>query len=251
MSSSEDADVMVETLAGHGYASRGHHPTRERRGRTGRPLLATEPSSFVVTLGLDPDRTPMEKLLIERIYARTYGAVIHEHYPCLVGVYAANGELMAAAGVRSAATEPLFLESYLPLPVEEMIAARAGVHLKRAQIVEVGNLVAMGQRASQLLFGGLAAHLHREGFSYVVATATRSLNRSFDRAGFESVELGIATPHALPDQGASWGSYYRRQPRVLAGPLASACVRLARLCPQSLALHRPRASRTHGGENGA
>lgn len=249
MSSSEDADVMVETLTGHGYPSRGPRSTRERRGRTGSPLLATERYSFVVTLGLEADRTPMEKL-IERIYARTYGAVIHEHYPCLVGVYAANGELMAAAGVRSAAREPLFLESYLPLPVEEMIAAQAGVHLKRAQIVEVGNLVAMGQRASLLLFGGLATHLHREGFSYVVATATRSLNRSFDRAGFESVELGIATPEALPDQGASWGSYYRRQPRVLAGPLASACVRLARLCPQSLALHRSRASRTRGGENG-
>jgi Thermostable hemolysin len=69
--------------------------------------------------------------------------------------------------------------------------------LAHSSIVEIGNLVSIGRGASLFLFVALAAFLHRNRFTYAVATATQSLGRSFDAFGFESIELGQASPQVL------------------------------------------------------
>jgi hypothetical protein len=200
------------------------------RRRVGR-MTSLEPSFISLTQRFGPDREPIERL-IETIYASAYDAVIADHYPNFIGVHSSDGNVIAAAGFRPAAGQPLFLEAYLPSPVEEMIAARTQAPLARSSIVEIGNLVSIGRGASLFLFVALAAFLHRNRFTYAVATATQSLGRSFDAFGFESIELGQASPEVLPDRGASWGSYYRRRPRVLAGAIASAWGRLEAFLPE-------------------
>jgi hypothetical protein len=200
------------------------------RRRVGR-MTSLEPAFISLTQGFKPDREPIERL-IETVYASAYDAVIPDHYPNFISVHSSDGRVIAAAGFRPAAGQPLFLEAYLPSPVEEMIAARMQVPLARSSIVEIGNLVSIGKGASLFLFVALSAFLHHNRFNYAVATATRSLGRSFAAFGIESIQLGQASPEVLPDRGASWGRYYRRRPRVLAGAIAAACARLEAFLPE-------------------
>ena len=49
--------------------------------------------------------------------------------------------------------------------------------------------------------------------------------------GIEFLELGHADSAALVDRGISWGSYYRRDPKVIAGAIAPACAGLEPFLP--------------------
>src|SRR5688572_3305497 len=60
----------------------------------------------------DPGRAEVENF-ISRIYAERYGAVLTGFAPVLIGLCDPLQGLVAAAGYRSASTEPLFLERYL------------------------------------------------------------------------------------------------------------------------------------------
>jgi hypothetical protein len=199
---------------------------RERVGT----LTSLIPSSISVTRRTGPDRTQVEEF-IEQVYARRFCSVIARHYPTLMNVHDQRGRVVAAVGVRLAADEPLLLERYLDQPVESALAGAMHAAVGRGSVVEIGNLASSSRGASVFLFVTLAAYLRQRQLTYAVVTGTKALRRSFALFGFDFVELGIADPGALPDRGASWGTYYTRDPKVLGGAIAPACARLEPYLP--------------------
>jgi hypothetical protein len=66
---------------------------------------------------------PELEALIQSAFRRQHDADIQRFMPGLLGLTGAGGRYVAAAGVRGAEEGPLFLERYLPQPVESLLAA--------------------------------------------------------------------------------------------------------------------------------
>lgn len=168
------------------------------------------------------ERAALEKFIAERFH-RVHGARIAHFCAHLVGLRDDGGRLQAAAGFTPAAGRRLFVEQYVDAPVEAVLGAAAGARIAREEIVEVGNLAAapgMGRR----LIPAIGAHLHREGYRWVVFTATRELRNAFRRLDLEPLRLAPALPARLAGGAASWGTYYAHEPSVMGGRIA-ACLR--------------------------
>ena len=193
-----------------------------------RKLTGIEPASVSVTHWFQPDRDRIAQF-IESVYSSAYGAVIERHYPSFISVHGADGNVLAAAGFRCAAYGPLFLEQYLPAPIERLALSAARTPVRRECIAEIGNLAATGSGGSLFLFAMLAGFLQRSAFTHAAVTATESLQHTFKRFRFEFQVLAAARPDRLPGGGASWGRYFQSNPRVLLGSVASAYARLQSL----------------------
>jgi|SRR5690606_18179057 hypothetical protein len=168
------------------------------------------------------ERAALERFIASR-FAQAHGARLAHFCERLLGVTDPAGRLRAAAGYTPAAAHRLFVEQYLDAPVEAVLAPAAGCDIARHEIVEVGNLAArvgMGR----VLIPAIGAHLHAEGYRWVVFTATRELRNAFRRLHLEPLCLGPALPMRLADGGAAWGTYYEHDPGVMAGRIAS-CLR--------------------------
>lgn len=159
------------------------------------------------------------KEFIHSCYARSYGADIHHFMPMFVTIRTEDGRLIAALGFRFAqANTPLFLEQYLPQPVETMLSQQTGQSVERSQFVEIGNLAGIHPHGVQWLFLAFNAYLHSLGYQWAVSTLIPSLYKLFHRQGLPLVLLGKAEKHCLPpSQQAMWGSYYNKEPLVAAG----------------------------------
>jgi hypothetical protein len=166
-----------------------------------------------------PQRGSFEAFISER-FSRAYGARLSHFLPHLLGVKDGLGRWQAAAGYAAAGVQQLFLEQYLDQPIEHALAEEVGRSIQRNSIVEVGNLAAVSAGMARALIPQLARHLHRMGYRWVAFTATRALRNSFQRLGLRPLHLAAADPARLPDRGASWGSYYDQDPRVMAGKIS-------------------------------
>lgn len=196
-------------------SSRGH------AGPTAMGVHAAPAIELTVHGCADPHRGAVEKF-IRDIYARRFGAQVPHFAPVLVGLRE-KGELIAAAGYRSAGTGELFLERYLPAPVETLLGAHVEARPARDRIVEVGHLAASRNGAGRHLIQWLGPHLVAEGFEWGVGTVTQELRKMLARLGITPLALGAADPAALGEEAVHWGRYYEHQPVVLAGRLRRAC----------------------------
>ncbi|HKU85575.1 MAG TPA: thermostable hemolysin [Casimicrobiaceae bacterium] len=182
-------------------------------------------------LRLHPRRAATRALaesFIQSVYRARYGAEIRHWAPSLVSF--GNGTLVAAAAGYRRASGPLFLERYLHDSVDALIAQRAGVHVPRSAVFEVGHFAAI-PGAGRALMVALGRHLSTRGCTWVVCTATRELRVLFARMGVRAVELGPALASKLGADAAAWGTYYDHAPVVLAGALAPGVAALARPAP--------------------
>lgn len=174
----------------------------------------------------DPQRAQVEGFIRE-VFARRYGADVRHFAPYLVSLQD-QGDIVAAAGYRSAADAPLFLERYLPSPVEALLGTAEEAPPTRRSVVEVGNLAADRAGEGRRLIALLGPHLAEQGFQWVVGTITTELRHLFIRLGVTPLALGTAQAEALGDDAALWGSYYAHEPVVLAGHLGLALRLMAR-----------------------
>ena len=185
------------------------------------------PPTVLTVHGVDDPRRGEVEHFIRDVFARHYGAEVRHFAPTLVSLRD-GGEIVAAAGYRSAAESPLFLERYLSSPVERLLASDDGSAPGRDGIVEVGHLAAGRAGAGRRLIALMGPHLAARDFTWVVGTLTSELRHLFLRLGVTPLALGTADPLALGEDGAQWGSYYEHRPVVLAGHLRQALRRLAR-----------------------
>lgn len=188
--------------------------------------LALPSAPRLVVHGIDDPRRTEVETFIRQVFARRYGADVRRFAPTLVSVQDQD-EIVAAAGYRCAADETLFLERYLPAPVESLLAFQHDDGPARRSIVEVGHLAAARPGAGRHLIGLIGSHLAEQDFSWVVCTLTLGLRQLFTRIGVAPLALGVADPALLGADVGHWGSYYDHRPIVLAGQLGKALRSLA------------------------
>ena len=170
---------------------------------TARRLVAVPPDSEC--------RSKVESF-IRRVYADSFGADVRCFAPNLVALHDERGLVVAAAGWRDAAIEPLFLERYFDTPVQSLLGLPS-----RAGIVEVGHLAAGRAGEGRRLILQLGPHLAALGTRWVVSTLTEELRLLFVRLGITPLVLGTADPAVLGEDARAWGRYYDHRPVVLAG----------------------------------
>jgi hypothetical protein len=154
-------------------------------------------------------------------FAARHGARISHFLPNLITL-GNDSRYCAAVGLASAASGPVFAETYLDAPVERLIAQATGATVERRDILEIGNLVSTWKGSSLLIFVFLTELIARLGHRWVLFTATREVEALLARLQYAPVVLAAADPARLPDGGTSWGTYYERQPRVMFGDVPPA-----------------------------
>jgi len=182
------------------------------------------PDALAIADVSHPEREALERF-IEARFERAFGARVQSHYPLICGLCADDGTILAAAGVRFAETDSLFLERYLDAPIEQRVADAFGRPVARDSIVEIGSLASDSPAASLHLFSTLSEWLASTcGRRFAVATARPDLQRLLGRAGFNLMSLGHADPIRLGSGVHDWGSYYDREPRVFVGQIGASSV---------------------------
>jgi hypothetical protein len=156
---------------------------------------------------------------IAMCFQRAYQAEVSEFAPLLLELSCA-GSISGVAGLRPAASEPLFLEQYLDVPVEQVASRVAGQPVNRDEIVELCNLAALRPGACQLINIMLAAVLHAAGYRYASLAGTAQLERILCKQSFALIPVASADPARLGVAAAQWGSYYAASPKVLLVDLA-------------------------------
>ena len=166
----------------------------------------------------DLQRASIEQFIASG-FAKAYQADVHKFMPNLLGVSRA-GEWQAVLGLRCAVHTHLFIEHYLPAPVEQLLATH-GVHAKRSELIEIGHLYATSRQSLLQLFVLMAYALDQLNYRYLLCAATSAVRSILSRHGIELTELGEAKAEALGEDAASWGSYYDTQPKVCLMDLAA------------------------------
>jgi hypothetical protein len=168
----------------------------------------------------DDGRASLEAF-IAGVFMQRHGAQVSHYAGSLLGLRGQDGRWCAGLGYTRATSGAMFVEHYLERPVEQVVAAALGERVERGAFAEVGNLAASADGLGRLLIALTTVHLFEQGVQHVVFTATRALSNAFARLGVPLVDLGPADPARVPGGEANWGDYYRHDPRILAGRVAS------------------------------
>ncbi|WP_299183339.1 thermostable hemolysin [uncultured Neptuniibacter sp.] len=193
------------------------------------PQLCIEPRtgaerSEVVLISSAANRKHIERFAW-RCFNTTYGADLKDFLPQMLALIDNQQRISASAGYQSAASARLYLEQYLPQPIEHLIQQQRGLTVtpERGQILEVGNLASISPGATRRLILSLAHYFQQQGFKWLVITATPQVRRSFEKLnlGLNLYPLAAANASALSQQTTNWGRYYDQQPQVYAGDIDS------------------------------
>ena len=125
----------------------------------------------------------------------------------------------AALGYRHASSEPLFLERYLDIPIEQALEERLGRTIDRSRIVEIGDHASTSARATLMLWERTVAKLNGKA-DIAVAVLTAPLRAMFIRIGLEITVVAPALRDRVGGEEAAWGRYYDSDPLVCAGSIS-------------------------------
>ncbi|MDG4719111.1 MULTISPECIES: thermostable hemolysin [Thalassospira] len=186
-----------------------------------------------ILTGLATERAEVEDF-IASTYADAYDASIRVQYDTLMSVRDDSGKIVAALGFRSAGHGPLFLEQYLPQPIDAVLG------ISRHQIVEIGNLASSGGGGTSFLFTALSAYLHHNAYKQAVVTGTDNIEKRLRKMGLNPVRHAMADPARLSEKDVNWGRYYERCPHVLSGSVEHGFRQLQSLYGVQYSHMRPR-----------
>lgn len=160
-----------------------------------------------------PERAAAESH-VRDVYRAVYGAELRGLAPLLVTALDPARQVLAAAGVRTAAGG-FFSAIYLDDPLETRLSELAGRDVAAAKILEVVSLASVSPFPVLPLIDAIIGWGRGRGMEWGVFTATAPLRRLLRRAGMDCLDLGPARAERL-DDAAAWGSYYGADPRVCA-----------------------------------
>ncbi|MDF2181038.1 thermostable hemolysin [Neptuniibacter sp. CAU 1671] len=166
-----------------------------------------------------PENLQRVKLFAQAAFARQYNAQVRDFLPYQLALIDGAMQIRASMGYQPAKDHHLYLEHYLDLPVEQMIARELGIAAPaRQRILEMGNLASQSPGSTRRLILNLSCYFLQQGFRWLVITATPRVKNSFDKLGGKVVlhRLAEATPAAVSAGQSDWGSYYEQQPKVYA-----------------------------------
>lgn len=182
--------------------------------------MVAEPGESCLQLVLpdQPQRSALQQF-IQQGFTAHYQATVQHFMPNLLGV-SRNGQWQAVLGLRSAANTALFIEQYLPVAVEQLLAGR-GVYAERSELIEIDHLYASNRQSLLQLFVLMAYALDQLNYRYLLCAATTQVRDILSRHGIELTELAEAKAETLGEQAASWGTYYDTNPKVCVMDLAA------------------------------
>jgi hypothetical protein len=158
---------------------------------------------------------------VSACFNRHYNAEIRHYMPLLMSLSDQQRRLRAVLGFHRAGLAPLFLENYLDLPAEQLLAANLKRPVDRSRLVEVGNLAVTSSGGGRWLIMALTAYLSATSAEWALFTIGPLLYNAFKKLGLELIELAEARVESLPaDERSCWGSYYEQRPKVMAGNIA-------------------------------
>jgi len=169
-------------------------------------------------------RSAVERF-IHVVFKRAYKARVSHFLPYLLSMRE-EGRLVAALGMRPAAEERLFLETYLDAPVENTLAQQLNRPVDRSGIVEVGNLASGHGGCARALIITLTAYLKGAGYEWVVFTTTPKVRNNFAKLGIGLISLAQADGERLGEDRSNWGNYYDQNPVVVAANVAAGAATL-------------------------
>lgn len=187
-------------------------------------MFSRIPTSLKIDVNLD-NRDSLRREIIEKYihskFNECYKADIKHYLPYILSIECNNG-LCATVGLNAAEKELLYLEKYLPGPIEKEIARHAKKTIDRNKIIEVGNLVSTWHGGSVIIFIIVAKLLSLIDRDWVVFTATDKVISIMEKLSFKPVFLANATEAAIDNDQEKWGSYYNNNPRVMFGYIPDA-----------------------------
>jgi len=162
------------------------------------------------------DRDEIERFIIDTLH-HTYGADIKRFKPYLMSLRDQDNNLVAVCGLHSAATERLFLESFLDQPIESKLSAHTGSIVKRTDIVEIDNFSVVELGMSRHLVTAINDQLYFTAKQWAVLTATPALRAVFIDQGIHPEILADADVKLLSsDDRSAWGNYFEQKPLIMA-----------------------------------
>ncbi|MDP5035193.1 MAG: thermostable hemolysin [Alishewanella sp.] len=177
--------------------------------------LALQSSKLTLHTRHSADRAEIEQF-IQQQFRQHHQADINFFMPVLLSLHCA-GQLTAVVGLTAAATQPLFLEQYLPAPIEQVLSAQQHIEVPRQHILEVGNLVASRSGSSLLLMVVLSELIIASPYQWIAFTATSEVQSLLSKLHYQPLALAPADVSKLADNPTGWGRYYQKQPTVMAG----------------------------------
>jgi hypothetical protein len=196
--------------------TQAHHSYSTKRQQAIVPLHVAGGLHTALSGPEAPDRAELE-LFVKGVFRMVHSARIRHFMPTLMSMRDDEGHLQAVCGIRHAAEQSLFLETYLDQPVELMLSAATGKTVTREQILEVGNLAVFQPVHIRHLLASVSLYLHGSQAEWAVFTATPGLRNALLKLNMQLVHLGVADIQCLPaEERPDWGRYYDHTPQVLA-----------------------------------
>lgn len=189
-------------------------------------LSTTLQTSSLVWREVDDGERDVIEAFIAAAYRHQHGALIEYFAPRLFGLWEGD-RLEAAVGVRRADDTPLFLESYLPVPIEVALSQALSSPVERHDLAEISNLATRRPGLAMPLIRALISSLVAEECRWLAFTATAAVRNGFRRLDLDVRRLADADPDHLGAARSSWGNYYLHRPWVMGGDLLAAWHRLS------------------------
>ncbi len=151
---------------------------------------------------------------IQCVYKDVYGATVTDFSPLLVAASRADGKILCAAGIRTAA-DRFFSDAYLDGDFSAALLAQTGQSVPASDIMEVVSLASTTPFPVLPMLDRMIEWGRSYGMTCGVFTATAPLRKLLHRTGLAYVSLCAASPARLANAD-SWGSYYQTDPWVCA-----------------------------------
>lgn len=151
---------------------------------------------------------------IKGVYKCVYSATITEFAPLLVVARRADGDILCAAGIRTA-RDGFFSDRYLASDFPTALCDRFGIDVPASEIMEVASLASTTPFPVLPMLDAMVQWGRDNGMTCGVFTATKPLRRLLKRTNLSFVELATADLSKAPHPKA-WGSYYDTNPKVCA-----------------------------------
>lgn len=151
---------------------------------------------------------------IKGVYESVYRANVTEFAPLLVVARRADGDILCAAGVRTA-QDGFFSEAYLASDFPVTLRDRTGLDVPACEIMEVVSLASITPFPVLPMLDAMLQWGRDNGMTCGVFTATKPLRRLLKRTNLSFVELASADLSKV-SQPEAWGSYYDTDPKVCA-----------------------------------
>ncbi|MFF2954892.1 thermostable hemolysin [Kitasatospora sp. NPDC057965] len=164
--------------------------------------------------------------LVQKVYSDSFGANVEvnpEFFLSYLEKDSESGaeEVLACTGITVAGADPLFLETYLDVPVESLISSHRQVPVNRGEIIQLGSVASVRATAGAELFKALAVVLWSRGCRYAVMTSTQRSLALQRRLGIIFNPVGEADPGRLdPEELKNWGTFYDQKPLVVYAVIA-------------------------------